>query len=226
MAGRPVDERRTEQEHGGAEAPHDQVLEPRFQRAHDVHVDGAEDVQRDREPLEAEEQRHQVVRRDQEDHSGARRGEQCEELAGVFPAAAPGIGDGDTEEAGAGDDHLRERGQLVALDGARDDGVPVGAVVVEDARGDQRAHEAERADDRGELLLEPLGHEDGEQHRDRRCGQEDELRRERGPVDRRRMDHGVITPWVTGRTRCWRWPVGRSATSPDRWWKRSGTSGR
>ena len=48
---RAVDERGTEEERSGAEAADDEVLEPGLQRAHDVDVDGAEDVERDREPL-------------------------------------------------------------------------------------------------------------------------------------------------------------------------------
>ena len=62
LAGRAVDERPAEEQRRRADRADDQVLEPRLERAGQVDVDRAQDVERDREPLEAEEQRHQVRR--------------------------------------------------------------------------------------------------------------------------------------------------------------------
>ena len=54
-------------------------------------VHRAEDVERDREPLETEEQRHQVAGRDEEDHPGAGDPEEREVLTDVVtaPVAVP-----------------------------------------------------------------------------------------------------------------------------------------
>src|SRR6266542_108306 len=58
-----------------------------------VAVDRAEDVERQREPLEPEEERHQVVRGDEEGHPGAGRREQRVVLADVVVARALAVGD-------------------------------------------------------------------------------------------------------------------------------------
>ena len=76
LAGRAVDERAAEEQRRRADRADDQVLEPRLERADEVDVDRAHDVERDREPLEAEEHRHQVRRPDEERHPGAGRREQ------------------------------------------------------------------------------------------------------------------------------------------------------
>ena len=151
LAGGAVDERRAEQQYGGAEAADDQVLEPGLERAFQLAVDRAEDVKRDREPLEPEEQRHQVVRRDEEAHAAARRGEQRVVLGDVLVAHALGVGDADREQARAADDHLRERAEAIAPDRVRDDAVDVRRVDVDDHRVDEGAGEAERAGERAEV---------------------------------------------------------------------------
>ncbi len=70
LAGGAVDEGRAEEQDRRAEAPHDQVLEPRLERRDPVDADRDEDVERDREPLEPEEEREQRVRLEEEAHSG------------------------------------------------------------------------------------------------------------------------------------------------------------
>ena len=62
LAGRAVDERAAEEQDPRAEASDDEVLEPGLERLAAVRVERAEDVERDREPLEREEHRHQVRR--------------------------------------------------------------------------------------------------------------------------------------------------------------------
>ena len=69
---RAVHERRAEEQRRRAERADDQVLQPGLERALAVVVDRAHDVERDREPLEREEQRHQVRRADEERHAGER----------------------------------------------------------------------------------------------------------------------------------------------------------
>ena len=68
LAGGTVDERRAEEQDRGAERADDQVLEPGLERALAVGVEGAEDVQSDREPLEPEEERQQAFGLDEEEH--------------------------------------------------------------------------------------------------------------------------------------------------------------
>ena len=86
LAGRAVDERAAEQQDPRAEAPDDQVLEARLERRAPVRVERAQHVESDREPLERQEHRHQVRRGDEEDHPGARRGEERVVLADVRAA--------------------------------------------------------------------------------------------------------------------------------------------
>jgi hypothetical protein len=68
-----------------------------------VRVHRAEDVEGDREPLEPEEERHQVRGGDEEDHASGRRREQGVVLADVVaPLVAPGDEHG--QDARPGDD--------------------------------------------------------------------------------------------------------------------------
>ena len=83
-----VDERRAEEQRRRADRADDQVLEPGLERADEVDVDRAEDVERDREPLEPEEERHQVRRLDEERHAGARGREQRVVLGDVLARAS------------------------------------------------------------------------------------------------------------------------------------------
>ena len=85
-AGRAVHERRPEEQDRRAEAADDQVLQARLERFRAVRVEGAEDVQRDREPLQPEEQRHQVGRLDEKGHAAAGSCEEREVLADVVAA--------------------------------------------------------------------------------------------------------------------------------------------
>src|SRR6266516_1931518 len=138
-----VDERRPEQEHGRAEAADDQVLEPCLERALPLAVDRAEDVERDREPLQPQEERHQVVRRDEEAHAGARRSQEGVELGDVLVAHPVGVRDADRQQARARNDHLRERAQAVAADRVGDHALHLRREDVDDDRVDERAGEAE-----------------------------------------------------------------------------------
>ena len=71
-------------------------------------------VERDREPLEPEEERHQVRRLHEERHSGARRREQREVLGDVLVAHPLAVGDQHRDGARARDQHLGERRPAVA----------------------------------------------------------------------------------------------------------------
>ena len=113
LAGGAVGERGAEQQDRRAEAADDQVLEPGLERLLAVRVERDEDVERDREPLEPEEERHQVPGRDEERHPAAGGREERVVLADVVAAAvAPRDEHGGEPEAG--DEHLGERGEPVA----------------------------------------------------------------------------------------------------------------
>ena len=190
---RAVDEREAEEQHRRAEAADDEVLQARLERADEVDVDRAHDVEADREPLEREEERHQVVRGDEEGHPGAGGREQRVVLGVVAVPARLAVRDADGEEARAGEDQLGERGEPVAADRVGDDSVAVGRVGVEDRRRDEGAGEAERAEEGRERLPGPGRHEHGDEEREARDAEERELRREREPVDVRLRDHGPVS---------------------------------
>ena len=113
LAGRAVDERGAEEEHRRAEAADDQVLEAGLERGGALGVERDEDVEAEREPLEPEEERHQVLGAHEEDHPRAGSREQRVVLA-VVVATALGPGDEDDDGTGDREDHLGERGELVA----------------------------------------------------------------------------------------------------------------
>ena len=207
---RAVHERRAEQQHGRAERADDEVLEPGFERAFDVVVDRAHDVERDREPLEREEEHHEVPGADEERHAGGRGEEEREELRDVVVVASHVLPrDERHRETDAAEDDLRERSPAVAVEGARDDRLAVRRVDVEPDRGDEAAEEAELGDDPAERPPVPGRNEHRAEERDERSSEQHEDRREREPVDVRRLDvmagssprrtSSASAAWATGR---------------------------
>ena len=81
LAGRAVDEREPVEQRRRADRADDQVLQAGLQRRLPAHVGRAEDVERDRQQLEAQEQRDQVLRRAQHGHPHDRREQQRVVLA-------------------------------------------------------------------------------------------------------------------------------------------------
>ena len=71
-AGGAVDEREAVEQRRRADRPHHEVLQPGLERGAPVQMRGAQHVERDREQLEADEQRHQALRPGQHDHAGDR----------------------------------------------------------------------------------------------------------------------------------------------------------
>ena len=151
---RPAPRRTAE---GGAEAADDQVLQRRLQAAEPVAIDRTEDVQGDREPLQRQEQRHQVVRGDEEHHSAAGRREQRVVLADVVLAPALAIRDRDREQTRAGDDDRSQLREPVAAERVHDDTVSVCRLHVEGDREAERRCVAERAERRGHSLARATG---------------------------------------------------------------------
>src|SRR5664279_478632 len=196
---RSVDERRAEEQARRSERAHDQILQACLERALAVVVDRAQDVEGDREPLEREKERHQVRGADEEGHAGD-AGEQQREVLGdvvVTPvercAASPRRDVLRREKHGAkadaAEDRLRERRPTVAIEGVSDDPVAVRAVDVQPDRGDEPTDAAEPGDRcRERTSVRPGDQYRGEQ-RDPGRAEEREDRREREPVDVRRMDH-------------------------------------
>src|SRR5512132_3926312 len=182
---RAVDEHRAEEQDGRAEAADDEVLEARFQGAHDVDLDRTEDVEADREPLQPEEQRHQVVRLHQERHAAARRGQQRVVLAHVAAARPLAVRDADGEEARTGDDDLCESAVAVAHDRARDLERRVGALGVEECGGDTGSGESRSRNAGRKRPPCTRRNEDRRQQADAPDPEQDQRGRKGEPVDRR-----------------------------------------
>ena len=89
--GGAVDERGSEQQHRRAESADDEVLQRSLEAAEPVAIDGAEDVEADREPLQPQEEGDQVVRADEEHHPASGRREERVVLADVILAPALAI---------------------------------------------------------------------------------------------------------------------------------------
>ena len=155
-----VDQRRSEQQNCGAEAADDQVLQRRLQAAEPVAIDRAEDVQTDREPLQRQEERHQVVRADEEDHPAAGCCKERVVLADVILAPALAIRDRDRDQTRAGDDDRSQLREAVAAEGVHDDTVSVCRLHVEGHREAERRCVAERAQRCGHGLARATGGKD------------------------------------------------------------------
>ena len=96
-------------------------LSPASSELDEVDLDRAEDVEADREPLEAEEEGHQVPGLDEEGHARAGRGEQGVVLADVLLPHARRVRDADREQSRRHHDQLRECGEPVAADRVGDE---------------------------------------------------------------------------------------------------------
>ena len=189
LPGRAVDERGAEQERRRADRADHEVLEPGLERADQVDVDRAHHVERDREPLEADEQRHQVRGLHEEVHPGSRRGEQREVLGDVLLAHPLAVGDQHRDQPAACDEDLRHRRPAVAEDRVGDDRLPLRAAVVDEHREDERRQVPGGAEDGRDGAAGRLGAEDGGQHQQRGRSQQRQRGRDREPVDVRLDDH-------------------------------------
>ena len=134
LAGGAVDERRAEEKRCRPHRADDEVLETGLQRPDQVDVDRRQHVERDREPLETEEERHQVRRLHEERHAGACRSEQRVVLGHVFVAHLLPVRDEHRSGAAARKDHLRECAPAVAIHALVDEGGGNRAAVVEQHR--------------------------------------------------------------------------------------------
>ena len=113
-------------------------LRPASSEPHDVDLDRAEDVEADREPLEPEEERHQVGRLDEEGHARPGRDQKGVVLADVVLAHAGRVRDEHGEQARAHDEDLRERGVAVAVDRVCDLEAAVRGLDVDESRERRR----------------------------------------------------------------------------------------
>ena len=183
-AGGAVDERQSVDERGRADRADHQILQPRLQRTLAPVFRGAQHIQRDREQLEADEQRHQILRRDEHGHA-----EHAEQQQRVVLAVAGRLRRASAQRqqhAGDrrnGEDHVEHERQVIDRQGAGDDR----RRVVEAADGDH--HERGQQRDRDERHHPPAGcgvlaaaQQADEQH-DHRAAAQDAERHERRPVD-------------------------------------------
>ena len=189
-------------------------LRPGLERAHEVDLDRAEDVEADREPLEAEEERHQVGRLDEEGHARPGRDQKGVVLADVVLAHAGRVRDEHGEQARAHDEDLRERGVAVAVDRVCDLQAAVRGLDVDESRERRSDDEAERAEERGEGPQDPARHERAREQADRGGAERGQRGRDREPVDGRGVDH-LFTSDVTKSIRpSGGWSFGRDRTNP------------
>src|SRR5690348_9320488 len=100
-------------------------------------------------------------------------------------------------EPDSAEDDLRQRGPAIAEEAVEHDRAGrARRVDVEPGRGDEAADEPERRDARAEPPPQRCGHEHGAEERDARSREKREDRREREPVDTRRVDHGTTLDWA------------------------------
>ena len=108
-AGRDVGEAAAEQQRGRPDGARDQVLEAALERRLAVDVEGAQDVQRDREQLERDEQGDEAVGRGEDAHPGAGEAEQRVVLGDAVGDAARAPAEQDAGHAARAHDGLDER---------------------------------------------------------------------------------------------------------------------
>ncbi len=207
-AGGAVDQRQPVEQRGGPDRADHQVLEPGLQRGGPAHLGGAQHVQGDRQQLEADEQRHQVLRSGQQHHAEDRAQQQREVLAmarlGGRPVAQR---QHHCHQPGHVEQQREEQRQDVDGQRALDDGRAVARIPVGDrepAGREQRGHRQQRHQ---RPLCEPS----------RRAGRPAAPRRCRRPGRRRARAPGSRSPAPS------RHPAARSWCPPP--WRRSSSSG-
>ena len=149
VAGGAVDQRQPVQQRGRAHRADDQVLQAGLQRGGAARLGGAQHVQRDRQQLQADEQRDQVLGAGQDDHAQDRAQQQGHVLARAGLARHVGA----HRQHDRGQAHHEEQQaqqQRQGVDGQRagDDRVAVARLPVGDAqpaRGQQRGGAHQRA---------------------------------------------------------------------------------
>ena len=161
-----VDERRAEQQRRRADGADDQVLEPCFERADQVDVDRTHHVEADREPLERQEESHQVGRGDEERHPGRGGGQQGVELGHVLVAPALAVRDEDRDRSRGCDQDLGECAPAVAVHRIVHEYRRERALHVEHDCEDERGDEAGEADERSDDLPDRPPREDGDHQQD------------------------------------------------------------
>ena len=187
--GGAVDEGGSEQQYCGAKSADDEVLQRRLQAAEPVAIDRAEDVQADREPLQRQEERHQVVRAGEEHHSGSRSRKKRVVLADVILTPALAIRDRRRNQTRAGNDDRSQFRETVTAEGVHDDTVSLCRLHVERNRETECCRVPDRAQRCSHGLACRRRGKDSAQEGKRRGRQQRIDWREREPVDVRPWDH-------------------------------------
>ena len=104
----------------------------------------------------------------------------------------PALGPRDEHDSGGRDrqDHLCERSEAIAHHRVREQRLGDRSLGEHDAGEDRGEYAPEQRHSRCDSAPHPLGHEDGREERDAGRAEQRERRRERQPVDVRRVDHG------------------------------------
>ena len=123
-ARRAIEERSAVDEDNRADRAEHEVLEARLERGTALAVEGAEHVQRQREELEADEQRDERRRAGDDAHARADEQQQCRELGAVLAEARPADRQQNHQRGHDRHGDAHELGEVVDAEGAghRDDG--------------------------------------------------------------------------------------------------------
>ena len=194
-ARRAVDEGQAVEQGGRADRADDEVLQPRLERGRAAHLGRAQHVERDREQLEPEEQRHQVLRGDEHPHARG-RGEQQREVLAVRRLArrhrAPRQQHG---RRAARAEHEREHDrEVVEAQGAGDEVLLL--AVLPDAQADG-GEEARQREQRDEHLAHRARAQQAEQEHERGGAQQRQQRRQPGPVDVRTLGRHRLSAFAS-----------------------------
>ncbi len=198
-AGRAVDQREAVQQRRRADRADDQVLQPRLQRMLAPQFRRAHHVQRDRQELEAHEQRDRVLRARQHRHAADRRQQQRMKLAvSRFVRRQRAPCQQHRARAARDQDQVQRERQVVDAQRPREDRLV--RVPLPD-RQPQRRSERHQAERRHDLRANPARTEQAHHQHDHRAAQQRDQRREPREVDvrafqmgrgRQRVGHGSV----------------------------------
>jgi hypothetical protein len=189
-AGRAVQERQAEEQRRGSDGADDEVLQPRLQRALAARLGGAQHVERDRQQLEPEEERDEVLRRDEHEHARRRAEQQAVELA-VRGLAGRDVPPGQQRRRDAGDAEEQVEGERELVEAQRPLHEVGPLAPLPDRQADGRREGAD-GEQRHGALADPARAPQPDDEHDQRAAEEGDERRQAGPVDERLLNQGAV----------------------------------
>ncbi len=187
-SGGAVDQRKAIEQRRRADRAHDQVLQAGLQRALAPHFGGAQHVQRDRQELEPQEQRHRVLGRRQQRHATDRGQQQGVPLAvGRFARGFRAPGEQHRARAARHQDQIEHQRQAVDAQRPRHHRLLGAPLPDRQARRRGESHQAER---RHDVFADPPRTDQADQQHDHRAAEQRDQRRQRGEVHVRAFERG------------------------------------